>query len=31
VTAFRAGMAVAAALCVAGSLLAARGLRRDDR
>jgi EmrB/QacA subfamily drug resistance transporter len=31
VTAFRAGLGVAAALCVAGSLLAARGLRRDDR
>jgi EmrB/QacA subfamily drug resistance transporter len=31
VTAFRAGIGVAAALCVAGSLLAARGLRRDDR
>ncbi|HVG88006.1 MAG TPA: MFS transporter [Gaiellales bacterium] len=31
VTAFRAGMGVAVALCVAGSLLAARGLRRDDR
>jgi MFS family permease len=30
VTAFRAGMAVAVALCVAGSLLALRGLRRPD-
>ncbi len=31
VTAFRAGIAAAVVLCVAGSVLAARGLRRDDR
>ena len=31
ITAFRVGMALAVALCVAGSLLAARGLKRDDR
>lgn len=31
VTAFRVGIGVAVALCVVGSLLAARGLKRDDR
>jgi len=30
-TAFRAGIGVVAALCVAGAVLAARGLRSDDR
>jgi MFS family permease len=31
VTAFRAGIGLAVALCVAGALLAARGLRPEDR
>jgi hypothetical protein len=31
VTAFRAGIGVAVALCVVGSLLAVRGLRSSDR
>ena len=31
VTAFRAGIGLAVALCVAGALLAARGLRAEDR
>ena len=31
VTAFRVGIGLAVALCLAGSLLAARGLRSDDR
>lgn len=31
ITAFRAGIAAAVVLCVAGSVLAVRGLRRDDR
>ncbi len=31
VTAFRAGIGLAVALCIAGTVLAARGLRADDR
>ena len=31
VTAFRAGIGLAVALCIAGALLAARGLRAEDR